>query len=265
VIAELARELSAVGIRGRQRDRILAEFADHLACDPRAELGEPHELAQQFADDLATDSTRRAAFWTFGGLAVVAVAVTAPALAQPTIPDIASGRSLLLVGPATLAVVVGAQVAFAAGLLAALRALRHPHDVALVRRRTLVALAAGALTALGSVLYAVNFWNVVPAWWAVSSICAAALAALPLAVPALECMRGRGVHVSRRGSGRGLSGDLGPLARPLLIGGGAVLLVLAGTSVAERSLVEGSIRAAFEATAFAVCFLALRRPLALTG
>jgi hypothetical protein len=265
LIAELARELAAVGIRGRQRERILAEFADHLACDPAAELGDPHELAQQFADDLAVHSTRRAAFWTFGGLAVVAVAVTAPALVQPTVPDITSGRSLLLVGPATLALVIGAQVAFAAGCLAVLRALRHPEDVALVRRRTIVALAAGAATALGSALYAVNFWGVVPAWWALACICAAGFAALPLALPTLEWMRVRGVHVSRRGSGRGLSGDLGPLARPLLIGGGAALLVLAGTSVAERSLVEGSIRAGFEAAAFAACFLALRRPLALTG
>jgi hypothetical protein len=67
VIAELGRELAAVGIRGRERDRILAEFADHLACDPDAVLGDPRELARQFADDLATDTTRRAALWTFGG------------------------------------------------------------------------------------------------------------------------------------------------------------------------------------------------------
>jgi hypothetical protein len=265
VIGELARALAAVGIRGRQRERILAEFADHLACDPGADLGDPRELAQQFADDLATDSTRRAAFWTFGGLAVVAVAVTAPELVQPTVPDIASGRSLLLVGPATLAVVVGAQVAFAAGCLAALRALRRPDDVGLVRRRTVVALAAGVTTALGSALYAVNFWALVPAWWAISSVCAAGIAALPLALPAFQCVRTRALKVSRPGSGLGLSGDLGPLARPLLIGAGAALLVLAGTAVAERSLVEGSLRAGFEATAFTVCFLTLRRPLALTG
>jgi hypothetical protein len=265
VIRDLARELSAVGIRGRQRDRILAEFADHLACDPGAELGDPHELAQQFADDLAVESTRRAAFWTFGALTVVALAVSVPDLIQPTIPDIASGRSLLLVGPATLAVVLGAQIAFAAGCLAALRALRRPQDGALVRRRTVVALTAGAVTALGTALYAVNFWGLVPTWWAILSICAAGSAALPLAAPAFECVRARGLRVSGVGSGRGLSSDLGPLARPLLIGAGAVLLVLGGTALAERSIVEGAIRAAFEATAFAVCFLALRRPLALTG
>ena len=162
MIADLRRELAAVGIRGRERDRILAEFADHLACDPDAVLGDPRELAQQFADDLATDTTRRAALWTFGALAVVAFAVGVPELLLPTVPDIAGGSSLLLVVSATLAAVVGAQIAFAAGCLAAVRALQRPHDVTLVRRRTAVALGAGALTALGSALYAVNFRGVVP-------------------------------------------------------------------------------------------------------
>jgi len=39
VIDELARELASVGIRGRRRERILTEFADHLTCDPEAQLG----------------------------------------------------------------------------------------------------------------------------------------------------------------------------------------------------------------------------------
>ena len=265
VIADLRRELAAVGIPGRRRDRILAEFADHIACDPDAALGDPRELAQQFADDLATDTTRRAALWTFGALAVVAVAVGVPELLLPTVPDIAGGSSLFLVVPATLAVVVGSQIAFAAGCLAAVRALRRPHDVALVRRRTAVALGAGGLTALGSALYAVNFWSVVPQWWAVLAVAAAGAAALPLVVSAFACVRAGRLRFSRTETVGGLSADLGPLAHPLLLGGGATLLVLTGTSVAEGSLVEGVLRAGFEACAFAICFVALRRSLALTG
>ena len=46
----LDRELSAAGVRGRQHERILAEYGDHLACDPNAQLGSPVELARQFAD-----------------------------------------------------------------------------------------------------------------------------------------------------------------------------------------------------------------------
>jgi hypothetical protein len=262
---ELARELTAAGIHGRRRDRILAEFADHLGCDPHADLGEPKELAQQFADDLAVHVTRRAAIWAFGGLALVALAVAVPALTLPTAPDIAGGRSLLLASVATIALVVGAQVALAAGCLALLRALRCPEDAALVRSRTAVALGAGALTAFGSALYALNFWGVVPKWWAMLSIAAAALALLPLAGPATACLRVGRLRTTPRERPRGLSADLGPLAQPLLIGTVATLVMLAATSIAERSVIEGALRAAFEGIAFTLCFVALRRPLALTA
>jgi hypothetical protein len=265
MIAQLERALGAVGIRGRRRARILAEFADHLAADPDADLGDPRELAQQFADDLGVAATRSAAFATFVALALVALAVAVPQLSLPTVPDIAGGRSLLLAVPAGLAVVLGAQVAFAAGCLAALRALRRPRDVELVRRRAVVALAAGAVTAVGSALYAVNFWSLVPEWWAILAVGAAGVAALPLAVSAYACARARRLRVSDTGAAAGLSADLGPLAKPLILGIGVTLLMLAATSVAERSLVEGAIRGAFEGAAFTVCFVALRRPLALTG
>jgi hypothetical protein len=264
VIESLASELAAVGIRGRHRDRILAEFGDHLACDPEADLGDPQTLAQEFADDLARDTTRRAAFWTFGALVLVAVAVAVPQLASPTIPDIAAGRSLWIAVPATLALVIGSQVAFAAGCLAGLRALRRPQDVGIVRRRTVAAIGAGALTAAGSALSAANFWGVVPHWWCVLAVTAAVAAVLSLAAPALACRRVRPIRVSYGGTD-GLSADLGPLAHPLLIGAAATFGMLAVTSLAERSLLEGALRAGFEAMAFAVCLVALRRPLALEG
>jgi hypothetical protein len=267
VIDELARELSAVGIRGRQRDRILTEFADHLACDPDAKLGDAREIAAQFADGLAGDSARHTALATFCALAGVAFAVGIPQLTLPTVPDIAGGRSLLLVAPATLAMVIGAQVAFAAGCLAALRALRFggAHDVPLIRRRIAVALAAGSVTAAGSALYAVNFWRVVPHWWGLLAVASAVAAAVPLAAAAAAYARTSGLAVSSTAPARGLSADLGPLARPWLIGGAAVLAMLVATSVLEGSVIAGTIRAAFEAALFAVCFGALRRPLALTA
>jgi hypothetical protein len=264
VIESLARELAAVGIHGRQRERILAELGDHLACDPEADLGDPRALAQEFADDLARDTTRRAALWTFGALVLVAAAVAVPQLVSPTIPDIAAGRSLWLALPATLAVVIGAQVAFAAGCLAGLRAFRRPDDVGVVRRRTVAAIAAGALTAAGSALSAANFWGVVPHWWCLLAVTAAVAAAAALASPAHACRRVRPIRVTHTGAD-GLSADLGPLAHPLLIGAGATFGMLAITSLAERSVVEGALRAGFEAVAFAVCFVALRRPLALSN
>ncbi len=264
MIEQLGSELAAVGIRGRRRDRILAEFADHLACDPEARLGEPSELARQFADELATDAARRAALATFGALAVVAAAVALPQATLPRMPDITGGTSSFLVGPATLAMILGAQIAFVAGCLAALRALRleGPQDVPLIRRRSAVALAAGAATAVGSALYAVNFRGVVPSWWFALALASAAAAALPLAASAAVYARSGGIEVSG-GAARGLAVDLGPLARPALIGMAAMLAMLVGTSFAERSVAEGAIRAAFEGIAFAACFLALRRFLAL--
>jgi hypothetical protein len=266
VIDELGRELSKVGIRGPRRERILAEFADHLACDPDANLGDPRALAQQFADELATDAARRTALWTFGALAVTAIVLFVAQALLPTIPDIADGRSLVLAGLSTLAMVVGAQVAFAAGCLAALRVLRFggAHEVGLVRRRIAVALGAGTVTAAGSALYAVNFWGVVPQWWAAFAVACAGAAALPLAGAAFAFARAGRLAVSRDAA-RGLSADLGPLARPGLIGAAAVVAMLVATSVFEGALVEGVLRAGFEAVAFTACFFALRRPLALTG
>jgi hypothetical protein len=111
----------------------------------------------------------------------------------------------------------------------------------------------------------VNFWSDVPHWWAVLAVAAAGAAALALVVPAFAYMRAGRLRFSCTKTVRGLSADLGPLAQPLLIGGAATLLVLAGTSVAEGSFVEGVLRAGFEACVFAMCFIALRRPLALTG
>jgi len=271
VIDELGRELSAVGIRGRQRERILAEFADHLACDPDADLGDPHTLAAQFADELASDGARRTALWTFGALSFVAVALGVPQVSLPTIPDIGGGRSIVLTGVAALALVVGAQVAFAAGSLALLRALRLRHlpalpaqEVAILRRRVTVALAAGAATAAGSSLYAVNFWNVVPSWWATLALAAAGVATLPLGVAAVAQARTSSLHVSRDGAAGGLRADLGIIGRPWLIGGAAIVAMLVGTAVAEGSLLEGALRAGFEAVAFVACFAAFRRNLALT-
>ena len=266
MIEELGRELAAVGLRGRRRERILAEFADHLACDPEADLGDPRELAEQFAAELASDSARHTAFATFAALAGVAFAVGVPQVTLPTIPDITSGHSSWLVGPATLAMIVGAQIAFATGCLAALRALRFVGvgDVRVVRHRIAVALAAGAATAAGSALYAANFWGIVPDWWAVLAVLSAAAAAIPLAVASLTYARAGGIELLDAAPPRGLKADLGPLARPWLIGAAAALLMLVGTSVAEGSVIEGATRAGFEAAMFAACFIAFRRPLALT-
>src|SRR4051812_22227825 len=123
--------------------------------------------------------------------------------------------------------VLGSQIAFAAGSLAALRALRFrgPEDVGLIRRRVSVALGAGALTAAGSALYAANFSAVLPDWWVALALAAAMAAALPLGLSAFAHARARTLVVSDQPA-RGLSADLGPLAHPALLGGAAAFAMV---------------------------------------
>src|SRR6476661_7909921 len=121
---ELGRELSAVGIRGRLRSRILAEAADHLADSDPALFGDPAELARQFADELATDRSRRA---TVAALAALAGAAGVSAAAGGW-GDIFSAEWAPLGVAAALGMLVFPQVSFAAGLLAALRVARRRHE-----------------------------------------------------------------------------------------------------------------------------------------
>src|SRR5664280_598296 len=66
----LRDELTVAGIRGTRRERIVTEIADHLACDPAAQLGPPREIAHRFADELGTLNARRAAGRSFAALAI---------------------------------------------------------------------------------------------------------------------------------------------------------------------------------------------------
>jgi hypothetical protein len=104
----------------------------------------------------------------------------------------------------------------------------------------------------------------VPTWWALLSVVAAAAALVPLARPAHALVHVGRLRTTRHERAQGLTADLGPFAEPLWIGTAVTLAMLAATSVAERSIVEGALRAAFEGFAFTLCFLAFRRPLALT-
>jgi hypothetical protein len=71
----LDSELRMRGMRGRDRERIVLELADHIGCDPGSEerLGDPATLAAAFVDELVTAKSRRAAFDVFTALAATAV------------------------------------------------------------------------------------------------------------------------------------------------------------------------------------------------
>jgi hypothetical protein len=178
----LDAELKQAGIPPRRRTRIVAEFADHLEQDPTAELGAPHEIARQFADELGTRLARNTAYVAFAALAAAGIFLLVMFLTGGRQHGWAGygnyGDGLTAVWwwvPLQLVCVLAAQVALASGLLALIRAYRlrglptiTSADAASLNRRAAVGLIAGAVamavlpltwnsTSLG--------WPVHGLWW----------------------------------------------------------------------------------------------------
>ena len=281
-VHDLARELAAVGIRGRLRRRITAEIEDHLSCDPRADLGPADELARRFADELGTARACRAGLVAFGALAVAGVSVVAALLASRVsgapLPRLhASSAALGNLGLALL--VIGSQVAFVAGLLGLIRALRHRRDLVLSReeavvigRRAGVGLAAGLACLAGLAILGLEYRAGLPGWWRTSAVAAAALGAcaLALATPtAARAARLRPVSAGGRGD---LFGDIGPITPPLLrdrhwtlalIVAGALGAALATAGAIQADPFDGALRGLSEALACLAGFALLGRYLGL--
>jgi hypothetical protein len=154
----LEKELKIAGIPGSRRQRILAEFEDHLHENPSAELGTPAELARQFADELGTRLARSAAFRAFAALAFAGISMAVMFVAVGRV------RGLTLYGqqhtptptwtaPIMMVAALASQVALAAGGLALLRAWRLRNervisaaDATVLARRSAVGLIGGLLT-----------------------------------------------------------------------------------------------------------------------
>jgi hypothetical protein len=117
----LGHELSAAGIHGRLRSRILAEYADHLACDPDAQLGEPGALARQFADEVGSTRARRAAVIAFAALALAGVLFGLAFVTSDAAFGAAPKGGPVIGRIATALAILFSQVSFVAGTLAALR------------------------------------------------------------------------------------------------------------------------------------------------
>jgi hypothetical protein len=208
----LSAELTQVGIRGALRRRIVTEFADHLESDPDADLGFPHALARQFADELGTLRARTAAFRAFAALALAGALFTiTAALGGVGRSDVSTPRLLLL------SCLLAGQVSFVAGGLGLLRAYRvrgqrvvsRDEAVVLVRRAG-VGLVTGAVTMIAlpvMVLAAPHLetssWRAVA--WISSCVGMVAIAAASPAVIAAAHVR----PVADGGAGD-LFSDLGP-------------------------------------------------------
>lgn len=282
-LGEFEDELTVRGIRPAARERLVAEFADHLACEQGSStrlaltrLGVARQIAGQYADELAADDARHGALGVFGALTCAAVALIVEQLTLGRIgyPGFNHGYSTALALTAIAAVVFGSQVALVAGSLAAWRAFRRRREavlpaaeIALVRRRSAVASLAGLATTGGLLLYVVNFIGVLPAWWLALSgtLAAGATAALVAARQALAHSSSTVALAS--GPAGDLFDDLPPLrglrAQPLRL---CVLAALATGVVVtlaewhfEHSLAEGVQRGIFETLALSAGFALLGR------
>jgi hypothetical protein len=158
-VDQLRYELRRSRIGRRLAGRIVAEFEDHLAVDPDASLGEPRDLARQFADELGTDLARSAAIRTTAALAVCAVAMLVVLPGVSNTYNWANYNSAI--GPFDISwfdislfvAVFSGQVSLAAAALAALGAIRiaktpaiSARQAMILRRRAAVAWVSGGIT-----------------------------------------------------------------------------------------------------------------------
>jgi len=280
-VEEFEQELRRRGVRARTRERLVAEFSDHIACEQEVRieltrLGAAREIAGQYAEELASDESRRSALATFAALTVAAIAFVLGQLELARIgyPGFDHGASTPLALIAILAIVLGAQVALVCGTLAAWRALRRRREpslpsaeIALIRRRTRLGLAAGLTTTAGMLLYVVDFINVLPAWWLALSGSMTALASGGLVAAWRAHARSAATVSLAQGPAGDVFDDLPPLRalreHPLRLGALAALTLGTATTLlawhAEHSLAEGLERGGFEAVALLACFAALGR------
>ena len=252
----VAAALNARGVRGRSAQRVLAEVADHVDearrhgdPDPVAAFGDPAVFAREVAAELATAQSRRATFAVFAALALTGVCY---ALVLGLVPHAGGWRDVTgghigAFGPVlAIALVLFPQVAFVAGCLALVGALR-------IRRARIVptpsyasfAAAArwpwprAASTALTVALFALDSSGELAAWWAWTTLALAAVSALPLAVAA-GSRPGGPLRIDARGRGRGR------LRRPwpgLPLGAGAASRAARAPLAVRAPLRGGGLRA----------------------
>jgi hypothetical protein len=278
----LGEELGRVGIRGRLRGRILAEYADHLACDPEAQLGEPAALARQFADELGSTRARRAAASGFGALALAGVLFGAAFVTSDALYGV-TPRGASVVGTIALAVgIVFAQVSFVAGTLAALRWVARrgagvlpAAEATVVVRRAAVGVICGIVTMASLGTAAIAYQRFQAGTWVTFAVVLAAvgIAALLASLPSIwEATRVRPVAGGEAGD---IFDDLGVVAGflPAFLRGRpwrlavsvavAVAFVITLVAVPAQDAYDGALRGILDALLCLAGFATLGRYLGL--
>lgn len=265
MIDELDRELRAVGVPARRRRRITLELEDHLACDPDADLGDPRALARQFADELGTALARRAGLAIvvlLAPLGILTVAFFLFASVRVSYPPLAL----------TLALLVGVQLAFVGGALAATRAWRLRRlvvipavEAGVLVRRAGLAVAGAALTTVPLGYLASGFypfvWTSRPLAWVTFAAGAAAVLLGSAAV-----IRAWRLQPITDGEAHDLSFDLGLNVDPWRIAlraAGAVALCITLAGVVQSDPVDGLAGGLADGSLCLAGFALFGRPLGL--
>ena len=281
-LRELSEELHRVGIRGGSRRRVVTEFEDHLRCDPNAELGAPAVIARQFADELGTRRAFRAARASFLALAVAGVAAAVAFLTSGSaglnVPAL-HARDEGLGALAGLITALGAQVAFAAGSLAALRAFwrrREPsvsyRDAVVIWRRAAVGAGAGLVTMAGMALFVAEFNQGVANWWTTLVLAGAGVGVVAVLAAAPALVAAARLRPQGEGQAGDLLSDLDPLVpvrlgnRPwcfAIVFAAALAIVIALGGVVGEDPFDGLARGVGDGAACLAGFALLGRYLGL--
>ncbi len=255
-IIGLRDALSEVGIRGRLRHRIVVEFEDHLTCDPAAQLGSPAELANEFADEIGTSRARRGVVATFAALALAGILFAATFVAATNMPGSTSpgmfrsvqaqGQTLAILG-GVIAALAG-QVAFATGMLAALRLLWRRDEPVLTRteatvivRRTAIALGSGIATMAGVALMALEVRGSGGSNWPTLAVILASVGAAVLIAVAPTVLSAARLLPTAPGDAGDIFDDLGPFAPARLHGRPWLLAVTVAVAVGVGVALVGVI------------------------
>ena len=295
-LRELAGQLDAVGVGGRDARRLVAEARAHLH-DSAEQIGEhealrafgsPREIAALAAGELATARTRTAAVAAFVVLGVAGAVYAALFLTLPLAgtPDIFGGSVPGLGALALAGAVFSPQLAFVSGCLALVRVARLRRrgalpaaELSMQRWRTGVALGAGLLTLASLSAVALDFWHDIATWWVVAAIVGGiALSPALLIVAALGFRSARPLSPAS-GSAESVYDDLADVlarvpvldrvrlpAEPWYLAFAVAAVAAAGVAaagIAGGDPLDGLVRASVEALAVLACYAALGGKLGL--
>lgn len=281
-LRDLERELTTAGVPLLRRERILSEFTEHLYEDPKADLGDPRVIAQQFGDELGTQLVRCAAFRVFAALAAAGTALVVMFLAVGRMRGltIEGGRQIATPSwsaPLLLLAALTAQLALAAGGLALLRAWRLRHaavisarDARILLRRTGVGVISGIVTLTALPIAALAFPHTAGHAWKLAAWILGGLgvAALLATVPSL--VAAARVRVRAQGRAGDLRDDLAPwlpgapspLTVALLLAAAIVVLATVAGVVTDDPY-DGALRGVTDAIACLMGYALLGRYLGL--